>query len=155
MEGAYKLTQTLLSKPNLVRLVSLYRVTLKNNQRLLPFYLQSLGEEATRVGFRNARIHFTNSEIEDFFAKWDAYNSHIVEKFQGKPKRRIVTQSSITDDEKDFYGLLDATLDFQKEAQEQMNSVQEEDFVDEQNEDKKENEKEQEREYKGLGRVKE
>ena len=55
--------KTLLSKPNLIRMLSLYRTVLKTNRRLLPFYIAGLCDQAAGTDFRNAHDHFSNSQL--------------------------------------------------------------------------------------------
>ncbi len=60
--------KTLLSKPNMLRMLSLYRSTLKVNARL-PFYLRQICDEAVQHDFRNSRRYHSNTEFTQFTDK--------------------------------------------------------------------------------------
>jgi hypothetical protein len=62
-------SRTLLSKPNLKRMQSMYRTVLKSNRRYLPFYLLSMCDLAAGQDFRNARTHYSNTQFSDFLQR--------------------------------------------------------------------------------------
>jgi hypothetical protein len=64
MESAFN--KTLLSKPNLARLASLYRQVMKANKEVVPFTMVGLCNEAAAKDFRNARINFDNTQFLAF-----------------------------------------------------------------------------------------
>lgn len=55
-----EVTKTLLSKPNLKKLTTLYRNVLKTNRKTLPFYMVGVCDQAAINDFRNARDNFSN-----------------------------------------------------------------------------------------------
>ena len=64
MESAFN--KTLLSKPNLARLSSLYRQIMKTNKTVVPFTMITLCNEAAAKDFRNARLHYDNTQFIAF-----------------------------------------------------------------------------------------
>jgi hypothetical protein len=59
-------TKTLLSKPNLKRLLSLYRIVLQTHRHRLPFTLTGVCNEAAMSDFRNARQFYNNTQFNIF-----------------------------------------------------------------------------------------
>ena len=62
--------KSLLSKPNLKRMISLYRLVLKTNKQALPFYLVGLCDQAVVTDFRHARDHYSNTQFQAFVQRY-------------------------------------------------------------------------------------
>ena len=61
--------KTLLSRPNLKRMLTLYRTVLKTN-RALPFTLVGLCNEAAGADFRNAHSFYNNTQFNVFYERY-------------------------------------------------------------------------------------
>jgi len=68
-----ELNKSLLSKPNLIKLLSLYRCVLKTNKAHLPFTMIGLCDEAAGNDFRNARRSYSNTQFLAFTQRYFAF----------------------------------------------------------------------------------
>ncbi len=103
METIHK---TLLSKPNMKKLLSLYRSVLKTN-KVLPFTLLSLCNEAATSDFRNARAYYNNSQFIHFYERWTTYQSEVMDCIMKTGfKKSAIMDGGGTDLDQKVYSLL-------------------------------------------------